>query len=252
MKPRVLIPFAACLAPLLAHADAGADADGWTGKGQAGLLLSQGNTQAKSANAALDLALVSGPWKHAFQAATLYGQSGEITSAERWSAGWQSNYQFTQKMFGFGALRYARDQFSGFQYQATASTGLGWKIIDSESVKLTGQVGVGYSWYRPEVITKDTAGAVIARDLEPAVGETVATAGLDYTQALSSTTSLSNKLAVEYGSSNTLLTDTLALAVKMSDKLALSVGLSLQNNSDPTAGLKKTDTVETVNLVYAF
>ncbi len=38
----------------------------WTGKGQAGRHSSQGNSESKSANGALDLALVEGPWKHAF------------------------------------------------------------------------------------------------------------------------------------------------------------------------------------------
>jgi putative salt-induced outer membrane protein YdiY len=59
-------------------------------------------------------------------------------------------------------------------------------------------------------------------------------------------------LLIEYGSSNTLLTDAFALVVKMSDRLALSVGLGVQRNSNPPAGLKTTDTVETVNLVFAF
>jgi putative salt-induced outer membrane protein len=33
--------------------------------------------------------------------------------------------------------------------------------------------------------------------------------------------------------------------------LALSVGLSVRNNSEPLPGLKKTDTLTTVNLVYS-
>ena len=57
---------------------------------------------------------------------------------------------------------------------------------------------------------------------------------------------------METGSSDTLFTDALALAVKMSDKLALSLGYGLQNTSKPPAGLKKLDRTETINLVYAF
>jgi len=40
--------------------------------------------------------------------------------------------------------------------------------------------------------------------------------------------------------------------VKVSTKLALSVGYAVQDNSSPPAGLKKIDTLETVNLVYSF
>ena len=38
----------------------------------------------------------------------------------------------------------------------------------------------------------------------------------------------------------------------MSDKLALSLAYGLQDNTKPPAGLKKLDTIETINLVYAF
>lgn len=250
MKSRMLVLCAAMLAPVAGiSAEAAA---GWTGKGQAGLLFSQGNSKAKSANAALDLAREVEAWKHAFHAGALYGETAGIESAQRWDAAWQSDYALTARLFAFGALRYARDRFSGFQYQASASLGAGYRFIDSETVKLTGQAGAGYRRLRPELIVKDAAGAVTSRTPLAAEGEAIATAGLDYTHALTATTALSNKLLVEYGGSNTLLTNALALEVKVSDKLALGIGVNLLRNSAPPAGLKKTDTVQTVNLVYAF
>ena len=233
-------------APLAAHAE------DWKGKGQAGLLISQGNTEAKSANAALELTRTADAWKHAFNAAALYGKSGKVQSAERWSIGWQSDRDITPRLFGFGALRYGRDKFSGFQYQATVSTGLGYKFIDTEPTKLTGRVGAGYRKFRPELITKDASGAVISRTRLDSVGDAVLTAGIDYDHAFNETTSLSNRFLVEAGSGNTLFTNNLALAVKMSDKLALSLGVNVQHNTKPPAGLKNRDVIETINLVYAF
>src|SRR5579862_2076422 len=90
------------------------------------------------------------------------------------------------------------------------------------------------------------------RTLEPAEGDAIGTVGVNYSQALTNTTTLSDKLLVESGSSDTLITNALALAVKISTKLALSVGYSIQDNTKPPAGLKKLDTLQTVNLVYAF
>jgi len=224
----------------------------WTGKGQAGFVASQGNTEARSANAAIDMALLEDPWKHALHLGGLYGQSANVTSAERWDALWQTNYDMSKTLYTFGALRYEHDLFSGFQYQASVSGGLGYKLIDSNDVKLSVQAGVGYRKERPEDLIKDATGAVVERILENSTSDVIFSAGLDYTQTLTSTTTLSNKLLVESGSSNTLLTDALALAVKMSTRLALSLGYRLQNNSSPPAGLKKLDSTETVNLVFAF
>ena len=78
----------------------------WTGKGQAGFVSAKGNSDSKSANVALDMALVEGPWKHAFHLGGLYGESAGIVSAERWDTAWQSNYDLTKAMFAFGGVRY--------------------------------------------------------------------------------------------------------------------------------------------------
>ena len=83
-------------------------------------------------------------------------------------------------------------------------------------------------------------------------GDAIATAGLDFSHAFTKTTTFSNKFLMEAGSSNTLLHDDIALAVKMSDKLALSVGYGITDNTNPPGTLKKLDTVATVNLVFAF
>lgn len=253
-KFRALILSVSTLTPAVAaYADAPPPLQGvWTGKGQAGYLASQGNTDAKSANAAIDMALMDGLWKHAFHIGGLYGQNSGIISAERWDTEWQSNYSITKDLFAFGGLRYSHDMFSGFQYQVSATAGLGYKFFDTDTTKLSAQVGAGYRKSQPELLLKNAAGVVTARILQASHNDVIATVGMDYSQALSSSTTLSNKFLMETGSSDTLFTDALALAVKMSDKLALSLGYGVQNNSNPPAGLKKLDRVETVNLVYAF
>jgi putative salt-induced outer membrane protein len=241
------------LAPISAMADdPPPPQDVWTGKGQAGFVSSQGNTQAQTANAALDMALVNGDWKHAFHLGGLYGESAQIVSAERWDTGWESDYSLTKTVFAFGALRYAHDIFSGFEYQASATGGIGYKIADTANTKLDVQAGVGYRELRPEELTKDATGEVTSRTLEPGESSVVFTFGANYLQQLTSTTTLTDKLLVESGSNDTLVTNTLALAVKVSGKLALSLGYNIQNNSNPPPGLKKLDSLETVNLVYSF
>jgi putative salt-induced outer membrane protein len=224
----------------------------WTGKGQAGYVASQGNTDGKSANAAIDAALFEGPWKHAFHLAGLYGQSADVVSAERWDTNWQSNYDLSARLYTFGGLRYERDMFSGFQYQASVTGGLGYKFFDTDKTKLDVQVGAGYKRLRPEDLLFGPTGAVVQRTPLTAESDAIGTLGVNYSQAFTATTTLTDKLLVESGSSNTLVTNALALAVKVSTKLALSVGYTVTDNSKPPQGLKRVDALETVNLVYAF
>lgn len=226
--------------------------DVWTGKGQAGLVASQGNTDARTANAALDLGLLDGPWQHSFHLEALYAETSGIDSAERWATLWQTNYNFTSTLYTFGALRYERDLFSGFNYQASAAAGIGYKVIDTDTVKLSVQAGPGIRRELPQMLTKDAAGNVIARQLGVATDSGILSAGINYSQVLTATTTLSDQLLVESGGGNTLVTNALALSVKMSTRLALSLGYNIQNNSAPPPGLKKLDSNETVNLVYSF
>jgi putative salt-induced outer membrane protein len=224
----------------------------WIGKGQVGFLNSRGNSDAESINGNIDMWRYDGPWKNEFYLGGLYGKSSGIVSAERWEARGQSNYTVSGNLFAFGGFRYEHDWFDGFQYQASVTAGLGYKFIDTVNTKLSGQVGAGYRRLRPEDIIKNADGVVTERILHDASGEAIGTAGLDFSHVVTKTTTLSNKFLVETGSANTLLHDDIALAVKMTDKLGLSVGYGITDNTHPPGTLKKLDTVTTVNLAFAF
>jgi putative salt-induced outer membrane protein len=238
---------AAMVASLMAAPAAHAD---WTGKGEAGLIVSRGNSESTSANAKLDIARESGNWKNSAFLGILYGKNASFTTGQRIEAKYQLDRKISERMFWFGALRGEQDKFSGFAYQATLSTGLGYKFIDDESTKLTGTFGIGYRRLRPELLTKDAAGQVIARQKLDATGDAIATAGLDFSHVLTKSTKILNKLAIESGSKNTLVANDLALQVSMTDALALSVGYGVRYNTDPPAGAKKSDQLTTINLVY--
>jgi putative salt-induced outer membrane protein len=252
--------FAITLAALAASVAAPALADEappppqgvWIGKGQLGFLSSHGNSDAESLNANVDLLRYDGAWKNEIYVGGLYGKNSGIVSAERWETRGQSNYTISGDLFAFGGLRYEHDLFDGFQYQASVTGGLGYKIMNTQDTKLTAQVGAGYRRLRPEIIDKDDTGLVISRTPLDASGDAIATVGVDFSHAFTKTTTFTNKFLMEAGSSDTLLHDDLALTVKMSDKLALSIGYGITDNTKPPAPLKKLDTVASVNLVFGF
>jgi len=227
--------------------------EGWSGKGQVGYVMSRGNSDTDALNVKIDLNLLRNAWKHNLLLDGLYGRSAGITSAQRWDARLQSNYEITPRWFSFGALTYQDDRYSGFLYQASASGGLGYKFLDSHTTKLSAQAGVGYRQLRAETLVKDPAGAVILREpFGDTQREIVGTGGIDFFHQLTSTTRITDKLVVESGSSNTSIKNDLALEVKINKKLSLAAGYSVIVNTKPPAPLKRTDTITTLNLVYAF
>ena len=234
MSPNRQIVAGVALALLAASAHAE-----WKGKGEAGIVFARGNTEADTVNFKLGMSEELGRWKHALDMSALRATSNGVKSADRFTAGWQSDYKLSERTFTFGALRYERDRFSGFTYQASASAGVGYKFYDTDKTKLSGQAGAGYRRIRDDV-TGVTSGDVVF------------VAGLDYSRVLTATTNVVDKFHLESGSDDTLLSNFSGVEVKMSNALALSVGLDVQHNTKPPAPRKKTDTVTTVNLVYAF
>ncbi len=246
----LLAPVAAVAAPVAKPTEH------FSGKGQVGFVASQGNAQGKSANVALDLNYLTGSWKHSLDLAALYGQSLGVVSAERWTAIWQSNRKISSDAYVFGSLRYEHDMFDGFQYQASAALGLGYTVLHNKSTTLSTQLGAGYTVTRPETLTDipltNPTRIFIERTALPSERYAIGTLGVDYQQKLTGTTTLSDKLLVNAGSVNTMLTNNLAFVVKVSTKLALSLGYEIQDNTHPPGAIKHLDSTETANLVYAF
>lgn len=220
----------------------------WTGKAETGLVISSGNTETETANAKLNLAREDGNWKNQFGLASLYASDDQGATAQRWEVLGQSDYNFSAKTFWFGAGRYEQDKFSGFEYQATVSTGLGRKFINTDVTKFIGTAGVGYKF----VETRDAFDEVTGVLLQPGESnsEIVYRGTLDFDRKFTTTTSLLDKFTVEAGADNTFAQNDISLQVKMTDVLALAVGYSIRHNTDPPIGFEKTDTLTTVNLVY--
>jgi putative salt-induced outer membrane protein len=246
----IFFPFAAfaiAVACLLAGAPALAD---WTGKGEGGLLLARGNADSTSVNAKLDVADQVNDWKHILFLAGLYGRNASFATAQRIEGRYELDRKISDRLFGFVALHGERDLFSGFDYQATLSAGVGYKFIDTPATKLSGTLGVGYRRLRPEELIKDPSGEVIGRIKGDATGNAVGTAGLDFMHQVTTTTKLLDKLLVESGSSNTSVANDFGVQVSMTDRLALAFGYGVRYNTDPAPGTKRLDQLTTVNIVY--
>jgi putative salt-induced outer membrane protein len=235
------------LAALLAAPAAQAQ---WSGKAELGVLLSDGNTESKSANTKVDLVHEGQKWRNNFYAAALYGENAEFSTAERYEVRYQADWKITDRLSWFLGLRGEQDRFSGFAYQATASTGVSYKFIDSPTTKFDGSFGAGYRRLRPEILIQTDAGEVIDRIEGEDESEPVATVGSNYEHAFTENTKITNKLLAEVGSDNTSVQNDLALAVAINETLALAVGIGVRYNTDPPPLSESTDTLFTVNLVY--
>lgn len=243
-RPLLAVPVIASFA-FVFSGEARAD---WTGKGEAGLALASGNTSSKNGNVKLDLATTVEQWKHAFGGTAAYVATDGETTGQRWEVHEQSDYNFSAQSFWFGAGRYEDDRFSGFNYQATLSTGVGRHFIDNDTTKLTATVGVGYKMFETQDVFDDTGTVLLQKG--DSDNEAVFRGTVDLSHAFTATTKLLEKFLVESGANNTFVQNDLGIQVQMTDVLALAAAYSVRYNTDPPLGFGKTDTLTTLNLVY--
>lgn len=246
------------------NSDGDADAGTWAAQGQLGLIVTSGNTTTKSGNASFDAAHRMGRWTLSGGAATLYASTGQYSTQQDTNAHLQADLTLSKRTFWFSTARWDRNLFTGFAYQESVASGGGFKFMDTPATLLAGELGVGYRRERPELLTVGPLGNVTVRGCsvtnsgtvtclpQPVVSDAVLQAGLNYSHSVTHSTKLVNTLLVQYGSSDTTTTDELSLQVKIDASLALAVGMQLVNNTNPPPGnVKHTDTVVTVNIVYA-
>jgi putative salt-induced outer membrane protein len=216
-------------------------------KAEAGVVASRGNTDTDSANVKAEVQREFIVWKHALGLAGVYASDETGATGQRWEARGQSDYKFHPKGFWFGSARYEQDRFSGFEYQATLGTGLGWHFFDDEKTKLSAQLGAGYKSSRTRVALADDGVTPILPMLqEELIGQV--TANLD--RVLTDTTRVIDKFLLESGNENTFVQNDLSLEVRIMNSLALALGYSVRYNSAPPPGFEHTDTLTTLNLVY--
>lgn len=245
--PYVFVPMLATGALLTSPAHAL-----WTGAGELGAVAARGNTDSDSANAKLDIANEIDRWKHSLWFNSLYGASNDYTTNNRWEVRWQTDYKLTEPLYWFGGLRYERDHFGAYAYQESVTTGLGYKLFDDDTTKLSVQGGVGAKRSQPQTLVKDEDNSdhVLYRVYEDEETRGSIIAGAKFEHKLTANTKVLDTLLVEATSANTFTQNDLALQVSMSDRFALSVAYGIRQNTSPPPDNKKTDQITTLSVVY--
>jgi putative salt-induced outer membrane protein len=226
----------------------------WAAAGQLGLIVTSGNTTTKSGNAAFNAAHVMGRWTVSGGLAALYASTGGYSTQQDTNANLQADFALSKRTFWFSTARWDRNLFTGFQYQDSVATGGGYNFVETPATQLSGELGVGYRIENPETLTTGPVGNVTLREQLPGTlqRDAVLQAGVNYSHAITSLTKITNTLLIQYGTSDTTTTDNLALTLAVDSSLSLAVGMQLVNNTSPPPGsARHTDTVMTVNLVYA-
>jgi putative salt-induced outer membrane protein len=223
----------------------------WTGTGELGLAATRGNARSENLNGKLAFKTEDAQWKHSYSLAALRAK-GEVVgdfdgdgtpeesfelNANRYEFGASSALKVNEVSSWVAALRYENDDFAPFEYQSTFSLGYGHNFIKSDATTLSAEIGPGLRRAK-NASTGENESDGIVRGL------------LDYKHKLTGNTELFNTTLMEAGSDNTFAQNDFGVSVAMNESFALKAGLQLRHNTEVGPGVKKTDSLTTVNLVY--
>ncbi len=212
--------------------------NGWTGEFSLGGSLATGNTQRKSSDLDLRLNHREGRLEDRFHlGGTIAWETGN-TVAQRVEASAQSRFDWKPRTYTFGLAEFTDDRFSGYRYEGAVSAGIGYRLIDTPRTSLTVDAGPGYR-----------IGAVKAGEDEK---EVFARLGSNFRYDLSDNARITNDAVVTYDAVRTRAEDTVAVTSKLIGNLAGRASFNVRYNSHPPEGIKGTDTLTKLSLVYGF
>ena len=211
----------------------------FSGQGEFGLVLARGNSETETGNASFDLIWKRGRWGNETNLGAVYARDDGETSANRFVVSNKTDFDLSEVDYLYGALRYDRDEFSSFRFQASLAAGYGRYLLDGERHRLKVEGGPGFRISKPRAEDDDDENAIL-RGL------------IDYRWLITDNTRLTNRFLIEAGSDNTFMESAFGLTVAMNDRVSLKTGVSVRHNTDVDAESKNTDILTTVNLVYNF
>lgn len=211
----------------------------WTGEAELGLVSTTGNTETENFSGKAKVENDRTDWHHTATLETLRAKTAGTETAKRYLVSGKSDYKISDRAYAFGRLSYEDDQFSGFEYQANAALGAGYRVIKRETLTLDVEAGPGLRQSKLD-------------DADDSERETTLylSSALDW--KISATTTFTEELISEIGEDSTITKSVTGLKSQVAGNLAMKITYTIKNTSDVPDNVEETDTETAVTLVYSF
>lgn len=240
MKIKII---SAVLATIICGHAIAEDEKPFTMDGELGFIITSGNTETTSVNAALNSQQQLDNWSNEYILKGLYKKDEvdgvERTSAQKLFASAQGNYKLSNpdhRLFAFAS--YEDDRFSSFKYQGTLAGGWNQSVWKNDTSEFDYSIGPGYAF--AETIDGEDADGFVVRG------------AFNYRYTISDNARFTQTFATEVGSQNTKSRSESAVTAKLAGGLSMKVALKFDHNTDVAEGIENLDTETSVNLVYSF
>jgi len=215
----------------------------WSGELSAGLVMTTGNSQSASTNAKGEGVFNSERWRNTFTGAAIKAEQTtagvEVVTAERYTVGNKTDFNFTDRDYAFFALEFEKDLIGPVRERTSETAGYGRKVLTGPAHLLELEIGAG---------ARQTEAQVTAERFDDFIGRGRGA----YKWNFSETSYFGETVKVESGDSNTFSESVTELRVSLVGKLFALGSYTVRQNSDVPPGARKTDTITAVSLGWTF
>ena len=193
--------------------------EGWSGSASLNALFTDGNSDTRNIGGSVNVTKQQGPWAHNAFGSIFNAENNDVRTADRYDIGYKLDRKFTERLYGFGRLRFDVDDFGNIDTRFSAFVGAGYEIFKDEKQSFSGELGIGgnttdFISLTPQTITApalDPAGVALPLDALTGLQETTQIPDPD----VEPLDSLSESSVALYGSLNysNILSDILTLSL---------------------------------------
>lgn len=211
----------------------------WDGKIVGSAFQSSGNSDNAAVGVLFEASRPTGDFVHNFDGFFDFATSDGDETQRRWGVGYQLDYLFTERTYGFVRGDYEQDSFSGFDARYFGGVGVGHYVAKSDAFSWLLEAGPGY---RLSLIDdsrdRDSEFAAFGRSET----DWLIRDGLLFEQ----------DFGVLWTSPTTTLSSVTSLTTALTDSLSAGVSFEVRFETDPPPGVETTDTTLRANLSYGF
>jgi putative salt-induced outer membrane protein YdiY len=238
----------------------------FTASAQLGFLYLTGNTRSADIKTGLDLRFERGLWRSFFvfdllvkKTETESSNADDLitrefeTTDQKWSITSQTNYTLdaAKQNYVYGSIFYEENRFSGFDSQASMSTGWGRRWFESKEASFDADVGPGFKRDVTQVTADEMSKGISSQTQDTLILQAQALYIRQINEHIEFKQLFVVKHAIEVGQ-NSIYKAESSITSKLIDSLQLKVNFIIDYNSKVDDDKENLNTETSVVLIYSF
>ncbi|WP_413478207.1 DUF481 domain-containing protein [Vibrio hibernica] len=220
----------------------------WESEVEFGYRSEQGNEDKKSLNARVSISYIKGRLRNTGEVKVyMKDKDGEEDERDQ-TYQLQSDYKLSPKTYLYGNFKGITSKYKSYYQDYTVSTGFGYQITNTDTLKIEAELGPGYRYQEPNTDEIDDDDPIFPDNVQ----EPIIRANLTALWKPFERIGFNFDGTVVTGSSNTRFDTEISIINNITESIALKIAQSRQHLSHVPNNLEKTNSTITINLLFSF